>query len=246
MGQMRSASKRDCTACALAPAAAILLALCAGCGVRADQRLSQAPLPICGDGSSQICQTAERGEAFEAPSWLVRCRRGWLQWRNGRGITEEREAILIPPPPRFHPVPTRPVFSPLEYEAPADARLSPLPQLPAPAAPVPKPTTTPEEISNPPETQRAPGQPPAERSEPKQQSASTVPSGNESAPGQQSAALAPKLLPRVLMPKTSPKLNAATGVPSVARSNPLTAKIPDSPQATEPLEESTPQWKPRR
>lgn len=249
MGQQWNALKRREMASALALLAMSLLAASSGCGVRADSRLNQAPLPICNEVAPETCQTLENSEVFEAPSWLVRCRRGWLHWRHGHETPVEREAIVIPPPPRFHPVPTRPVFAPLEFEAPF-ATLAPQPQKndsAPPVPPTPNPKVAPEEIPGP-QKSDAPADPsPVDAPKPAQESPPTA-IRNSEGEGAETAIAPPKLLPRVLMPKTSRQTTIAPPVRATIKPNPISSKIPDVPLATEPLEESasSPAWKPRR
>lgn len=252
MGHKRCAQSHERIArSASALVAMLVLGACAGCGVRADQNLNHAPLPICDNAGPEACQTLENKEAFAAPSWLVRCRRQWLHWRHGHGMpAEEREVIVIPPAPRFHPVPTRPVFAPLEYEAPAGAEIEPV-QLPAaPAPPKPQMQFPPEEIpgsSSAPAPKKMPENQPAETPRIEQPTNPPAMNSNESTPVQNAAA-APKLLPRVLMPKASRQISPTPPIRTAAKPNPIESKIPDAPQATEPLAESTssPAWKPRR
>lgn len=241
MGHDRCALKQERTAaCAPALAAMFLLAACIGCGVRADQNLSHAPLPICDNTGVAACQTLENRASFAAPSWLVRCRREWSHWRHGQASPVEREAIVIPPAPRFHPVPTRPVFAPLEYEAPAGAEIQEQQTPPAPVPPKPQMKFPAEEVPGPVEAQPSEAAPAPQ--------APPTSAKNDLTASPETSAIAPKLLPRVLLPKAQPSPSLTPPLRSAAKPKQQISKIPDAPLATEPLAESipSPDWKPRR
>ncbi len=243
---------------ATALVAAALLAFSGGCGMRACQELTcsgaSAPLAICGSGEGEPCQTIQREKRLAGPHWLAECRLGWRQWRHGAGSAVVEEEFVAPPAPRFHPVPTRPVFSPLESEAPAGAEMAPQSIAPelvdsGKIAPVPMPPK--QEITN-------PGSGAALE---KEQESTTKPGAAPADP--LNGASTPQLLPLTLLPRTqlpkavatkpslaapkltSPKLTAAR---SASRADLSRAQIPDAPSPTAPLSEATPKpvWKPRR
>lgn len=264
MHRKRKLLGRDFGTSANALLAAALLAFSGGCGMRACQELTctgaSAPLAICGSGGGELCQTVEREKRLAGPHWLAQCRLGWRQWRHGAGSAVVEEEFVAPPAPRFHPVPTRPVFSPLEFEAPAGAEMAPqsiAPELvdPGKIAPVPMPPK--EEVP-------APGKEAAPEKEPESKpKPGANPEAGVAPADPLNGASTPQLLPRTLLPRTqtpkavatkpslaapkltSPKLTAARSAPQTDLSR---SQIPDAPLPTAPLSEATPQpvWKPRR
>jgi hypothetical protein len=215
------------TACA-----AFALLAASGCGVRCNQVLVDEPLPIAGDGAPPLCQTVESKKAFAAPQWLVRCRRDWQRWRHGEEAKVNRDEFVVPPAPRFHPVPTRPVFAPLEFEAPPGATRQPV-------ADGSKTQPYTEEVPAP-----VPTAPPA---------AAPVPAPAKEPPKAAEGASRPLIAPPRLMPRAvTPKAAAASG-PALIRSeskpiDPTVSVIPSPPKAEAPLAEEAarPQWRARR
>jgi hypothetical protein len=212
-----------------------LLACLLGCGVRSSPQVRETPLPICGNGH-EVCQTISQDEQSNAPGWLIRCRLNWARWRNGEGTSHREEGVVIPPPPRFHPVPTRPVFSPLPTELPAGAT-----HLKSPAAPIPPAKNQfPADLS--------PDSAPVEEvPAPRTSDTSSEAADTPEPISPERAALAPKYLPRALLPRVS---TPAASKPKTISSNPdfIESKVPDAPQATEPLADAPlkTDWKPRR
>lgn len=226
---MRPQRKSQAVHCALGACtrlAALFVLLLSGCGVRVNPHLAPSPLPLNDGACAECTPTGNRNAQAAAPGWLVRCRRDWERWRRGEGVPVVHDTLILPPAPRFHPVPTRPVFSPQPWEEPAAKQIDPSEPQPLPA----HPTTPPEEIP-PPEVEMPESPPPpvGVQSAPK-----SPPSAAESnfAKGESPSV-------KLTAPRTSRR-----AVPSSRRDE---LSLPEAPRATAPLPETPlPQWRPRR
>lgn len=208
-----------------------MLCAASGCGVRCNQMLVDEPMPIGGNGAAPVCQAAETKSSFAAPSWLVRCRRDWHRWRHGEEAAVERSEFIVPPSPRYHPVPTRPVFAPLEFEAPPGFSMPAATEQPSVEAPKPI-----EEVPAP------------QASTPEPPKPDPPPGVEDSARKSELLIAPPRLMPRTLTTKPTTASRPASRPVEPPSNRSMDSEIPEAPKAEAPLSEAAarPTWKARR